>query len=188
MCHSNRLTRVACWLADYLGWLQFCWDFVKPPRNDEIALQHFFHACSSARIFFLFPLCCMQFFSSNKCLQEIFFKITHPTPPQELNGRPLITCSSRYQLSMNTNQESIVIKLNIGDVRSFAVVSANIEEIDYIQFLSCDSNQITENCCRDETKPPGSPGGKTFWVIAFSLAKMLVTRLLSMSLNKHESH
>ena len=90
MCHSNRLTRVACWLADYPEWLQFCWDFVKPPRNDEIALQHFFLACSSARIFFLFPLCCMQFFSSNKCLQEIFFQ-NHPPPPppQELNGRPL---------------------------------------------------------------------------------------------------
>ena len=91
MCHSNRLTRVACWLADYPEWLQFCWDFVKPPRNDEIALQHFFLACSSARIFCLFPLCCMQFFSSNKCLQEIFFQNHSPPPPprQELNGRPL---------------------------------------------------------------------------------------------------
>ena len=80
---------MACWLADYLEWLQFCWDFVKPPRNDEIALQHFFLACSSARIFFLFPLCCMQFFSSKKCLQEIFFQNHPPPPPQELNGRPL---------------------------------------------------------------------------------------------------
>ena len=97
MCHSNRLTRVACWLADYPEWLQFCWDFVKPPRNDEIALQHFFLACSSARIFFLFPLCCMQFLSSNKCLQEIFFQ-NHPSPPQELNGRPLISLSLRLGL------------------------------------------------------------------------------------------
>ena len=33
----------------------------------------------------------MQFFSSDKCLEEIFFKITHPLP-QELksNGRPLM--------------------------------------------------------------------------------------------------
>ena len=77
------------WLADYPEWLQFCWDFIKPPRNDEIALQHFFLACSSARIFFLLHLCCMQFFSSNKRLQEFFFKITPPPPPQELNGRPL---------------------------------------------------------------------------------------------------
>ena len=30
----------------------------------------------------------MQFFSSNKRLQEIFFQ-NHPSPPQELNGRPL---------------------------------------------------------------------------------------------------
>ena len=33
----------------------------------------FFLACSSARIFFLLQLCCMQFFSSNKRLQENFF-------------------------------------------------------------------------------------------------------------------
>ena len=33
-------------------------------------------------------------FSSDKRLQEIFFKITPPPPPpQELNGRPLIDCS-----------------------------------------------------------------------------------------------
>ena len=38
--------------------------------------------------FFLLQLCWMQFFSSDKRLQEFFFKITHPLP-QELNGRPL---------------------------------------------------------------------------------------------------
>ena len=40
---------------------------------------------------FLLHLCCMQFFSFDKGLQEIFFKINHPPPPppQELNGRPL---------------------------------------------------------------------------------------------------
>ena len=76
--------RVARCLADYREWLQFCWNFVKPPRNDEIALQHFFFlACSSARFLFLFRLCCMQFFSSNKSLQEIFFQ------NRELNGRAL---------------------------------------------------------------------------------------------------
>ena len=31
MCYFNRLTRVARCLADYPEWLQFCWDFVKPP-------------------------------------------------------------------------------------------------------------------------------------------------------------
>ena len=47
-------------------------------------------------ISFLLHLCCMQFFSSDKRLQEIFFlkSPNHPTPPplpppQELNGRPL---------------------------------------------------------------------------------------------------
>ena len=92
MCYFNRLTRVACWLAGYPEWLQFCWDFVKPPRNDEIALQHFFFLAQQCKNFFLFPLCCIQFFSSNKRLQEIFFQ-NHPSPPppQELNGRPL-TC------------------------------------------------------------------------------------------------
>ena len=65
-------------------WLQFCWDFVKSPWNDEIALQHFFFlACSSARIFFLFHLCCMQLFSSDKGLQEIFFR-NHPHPPSRV--------------------------------------------------------------------------------------------------------
>ena len=50
------------------------------PRNDEIALQHFFLAYSNARILFLFHFCCMQCFSSNKRLQEIFFQITPPPP------------------------------------------------------------------------------------------------------------
>ena len=45
MCYFNRLTRVARCLAGYPEWLQFCWGFVKPPRNDEIALQHFFLPC-----------------------------------------------------------------------------------------------------------------------------------------------
>ena len=38
----------------------------------------------------LLHLCCMQFSSSDKRLQEIFFQ-NHPLPhpPQELNGRPL---------------------------------------------------------------------------------------------------
>ena len=55
----------------------------------------FFSSNMVGRIFFFpfFPissllhLCCMQFFSSDKRLQEFFFQ-NHP-PPQELNGRPL---------------------------------------------------------------------------------------------------
>ena len=57
MCYFNRLTRVARCLADYLEWLQFCWDFVKPPRNDEIA-------CLKQ---------CKNFFSISFVLHAIFF-------------------------------------------------------------------------------------------------------------------
>ena len=74
MCYFNRLTRVARWLADYPKWLLFCWDFVKPPRKDEIALQHFFFLFAAVQEFFLFHLCCMQLFSSKQHLQEIFFQ------------------------------------------------------------------------------------------------------------------
>ena len=44
-------------------WLQFCWDFVKSPWNDEIALQHFF---------FLL-LAVQEFFSISFVLHAIFF-------------------------------------------------------------------------------------------------------------------
>ena len=63
MCYFYRLTRVARWLADYPEWLQFCWDFVKPPRNDEIALQHFFSCLQQ----------CKNFFSISFALHAIFF-------------------------------------------------------------------------------------------------------------------
>ena len=54
---------MARWLSDYPECLQFCWDFVKLPRNDEIALQHFFFlACSSAIIFFYFICATCNFF------------------------------------------------------------------------------------------------------------------------------
>ena len=88
MCYFNKLTRVARCLADYPEWLQFCWDFVKLPRNDEIALQHFFLACSSARFFFSisFLLHAIFFLPTSAC-RNFFFKITHPPPPKELNGR-----------------------------------------------------------------------------------------------------
>ena len=35
------------------------------------------------RNFFLLPLCCIQFFSSDKRLQEIFFQ-NHPPPPSRV--------------------------------------------------------------------------------------------------------
>ena len=59
--------------------------------------EFFFSGNLVGRIFFplfflislLLHLCCIQFFSSDKRLQEIFFQ-NHPLPtPQELNGRPL---------------------------------------------------------------------------------------------------
>jgi len=55
---------VARWLADYPEWLQFCWDFVKPPRNDEIALQHFFFFLAAVQEFFFDFICaaCNFFF------------------------------------------------------------------------------------------------------------------------------
>ena len=64
MCYFNRLTRVARWPADYPEWSQFCWDFVKPPRNDEIALQHFFflHAAVQEFFFVSFVLHAIFFF------------------------------------------------------------------------------------------------------------------------------
>ena len=77
------------WLADNPELLQFCWDIMKPPRNDEIALQHFFSCLQQCKNFFLLHLCCMQFlFLPTSACRNFFFKIP-PPPPQELNGRPL---------------------------------------------------------------------------------------------------
>ena len=102
MCYFNRLTRVARWLADYPEWLQFCWDFVKPPRNDEIC-NNFFFLLAAVQDFFLFHLCCMQFFTSKKCLQEFFFQ-NHPSPlRQELNGRPLSAVFSNKFFSLESH-------------------------------------------------------------------------------------
>ena len=63
MSYFIRLTRVARCLADYPEWLQFCWDFVIPPRNDEIALQHFFILLEAVQ----------EFFSISFVLHAIFF-------------------------------------------------------------------------------------------------------------------
>ena len=65
--------------------------FFKDPRNDEIALQHFFSFLQQRKNFFLLHLCCMQFFFFRQALAGICFSKspTRPTP-QELNARPLI--------------------------------------------------------------------------------------------------
>ena len=78
MCYFNRLTRVARWLADYPEWFQFCWDFVKPPRNDEIALQHFFLLLAAVQEFFSLSFVLHVFFSSNKRFQEDFLNPLTP--------------------------------------------------------------------------------------------------------------
>ena len=66
--------------------------FFKDPRNDEIALQHFFFFLTAAQEFFSITFVLHAiFFSSDKRLREFFFQNqpTRPTP-QELNARPLI--------------------------------------------------------------------------------------------------
>ena len=79
MCYFNRLTRVARWLADYPEWLQFCWDFVKPPRNDEIALQHFFFLLGAMQEFFFFSFVLHAIFFFQQALAGISFQ-NHPPP------------------------------------------------------------------------------------------------------------
>ena len=66
--------------------LRFC----KAPQNDEIALQHFFFFLTAVQEFFFYYICGRCNFSllTSAC-RKFFFKITHPPPPQELNGRPL---------------------------------------------------------------------------------------------------
>ena len=88
---------MACWLADYQEGLQFCWDFVKLPRNDEIALQHFFSCLQQCKNFYFKNLFSISFvllaiFFFQQALPGFcFFKITH-SHPQELNSRSLIPC------------------------------------------------------------------------------------------------
>ena len=89
MCYFNRLTRVARWLADYPEWLRFCWDFVQPPRNNEIALQHIFFLLAAVQEFFSISFMLHAIFLFQQAVTRIFFQ-NHPPPPlQELNGQPL---------------------------------------------------------------------------------------------------
>jgi len=61
--------------------LGFC---KKKNRKNKIALRPFFFLFAEGQEFFLSHLCCMQFWSSNKRLQEFFFQITNPPPPGSL--------------------------------------------------------------------------------------------------------
>ena len=80
MCYFNRLTRVARRLADYPEWLQFCWDFVKRTRNDEIVLQHFFPCLQQCKNFFSIAFVLHAIFFFQQALAGNFFSKS-PTPP-----------------------------------------------------------------------------------------------------------
>ena len=70
--------------------------------GDFWATRIFFFEQSGGQDIFLFPissllhLCCMQFFSSDKRLQEIFFKITHPKPVKNKKKPVFLIYSSRF--------------------------------------------------------------------------------------------
>ena len=58
-------------------WLQICWDFVKLSEWWNDLVTFFFP--TAVQKFFLFHLCCMHFFSSDKRFQEIVLQ-NHPLP------------------------------------------------------------------------------------------------------------
>ena len=118
MCYFNRLTRVAYWLADYPEWLQFSWDFVKPPRNDEIALQHFFSCLQQCKNFFSISFVLHAIFFFHQALAGVFvFKITPPPPSRvKWSASNVIGPTSQYQLPRGISQEmAIVTNERIGD-------------------------------------------------------------------------
>ena len=127
MCYFNRLTSVTRWLPDYPEWVQFCWDFEKPPRNDETALQKFFFvfACSSARIFFYFISAACIFFLPTTACRIFFLRSHHPPHPQELNGRPLndVTSFCEYWTSVLSPQ-AIILSLSLSKLISIGQDSA----------------------------------------------------------------
>ena len=69
--------------------------FFKDPRNDEIALQHFFFFLTAAQEFFSITFVLHAIFFFRQAFAGNVFQ-NHPPPRQELNGRPL---RSRLTLS-----------------------------------------------------------------------------------------
>ena len=79
---------MARWLPDYPEWLQFCWDFVKPPRNDEIDLQHFLFLLAAMQEFFLYISFVLHaiFFFQQVLAGNFFFQNQLPPPPHPLKS------------------------------------------------------------------------------------------------------
>ena len=71
----------------------------------------------------------MQFFSSNKCLQEIFFKNHPPPPSQELNGRPLKKPGKASETSTTHNSSHNVLNMACQQVMNkIQFVLTNVEK------------------------------------------------------------
>ena len=62
-------------------WLQFCWDFVKSPWNDEIALQHFFSCLQQCKNFFSISCVLHAIVFFRQGLAGNFFSKSSTPPP-----------------------------------------------------------------------------------------------------------
>ena len=83
--------------ADHLTFEGVGWRFMvcKIFFSSNLVGRIFFY--SSARIFFYYICAACNFFLPTSACRKFFFKITHPPPPQELNGRPLIELQFRVR-------------------------------------------------------------------------------------------
>ena len=67
--------------------------FFKDPRNDEIALQHFFFFLTAAQEFFSITFVLQAIFFFRQALEGIFFQNHPPNPPLRVEWsalRPLV--------------------------------------------------------------------------------------------------
>ena len=120
--------------------------FCKAPRNDEIALQQFFSLLQQRKNIFLLHLCCMQFFSSDKRLQEIFFQ-NHPTlpPTQEVNGRPLTWAGiGRLKISI---QYGFPQTISLVSNKLQKTQSNNFKQIEYFDLFEIFALRFLEFVC-----------------------------------------
>ena len=78
----------------------------------------------------------MQFISSDKRLQELFFQNHPPLPPQELNGRPLI------KLSYNTSSVEAVYSQVFFYIKTVKpLLSGHLQDLPRVP-----ANRGCENC------------------------------------------